>query len=256
MKKHTYLTIGTWFLLLFLWFMATEWNLVSATLLPKPIDVFRALLDTSNPNIGYNGLPLGQHLMVSFYRLFLAVFFAILTAVPLGLWSGYSSKLRAVIDSIVQFYRPIPPLAYYTLLVLWMGIDDSSKIMLLFLAAFAPIYLSCVSAVSLIPKDYIKNAMCLGASRKQIFFHVVLPASLPQIFMGMRTAVGFAYTTLVSSEMVAAVSGIGWMVLDAHRFLKYDVVFLGVIIMGITGVFIDSILLYLENKLVFWKGKQ
>ena len=137
-----------------------------------------------------------------------------------------------------------------------MGIDNSSKIMLLYLAAFAPIYLACVNAVSLVSPEYIKNALSLGASRRQIFFHVVLPASLPQIFVGTRTAIGFAYTTLVSSEMVAAVSGIGWMVLDAHRFLKYDVVFLGVIVMGVTGVLLDSLLLYMENKLLFWKGKQ
>lgn len=255
MKKHRHLTVITWLVLFCLWFVVTELGWVSPTLLPKPAAVFRAFLETTSPSIAYNGIPLGSHLLVSFYRLLLAVFLAMMTAIPLGLLSGYSSKLRAVVDSLVQFYRPIPPLAYYTLLVLWMGIDNKSKVMLLYLAAFAPIYLACVNAVGLVPQDYLLNARSLGASPRQVFFHVVLPAALPQIFIGLRTAVGFAYTTLVSSEMVAAVSGIGWMVLDAHRFLKYDVVFLGVILMGLTGVLLDSVLLAIENKFIFWKGK-
>ena len=170
--------------------------------------------------------------------------------------SGYFDRFRAIIDSIVQFYRPLPPLAYYTLLILWLGIDESSKITLLFLAAFAPIYLSCVSAVGKINPDYIHNAQSLGATKKDIFFTVVLPSCLPDLFVGLRTAVGVAYTTLVSAEMIAATSGIGWMVIDASRYLKSDVMFVGIIIMGITGLLIDFGLRKLEEKVVFWKGKE
>lgn len=255
MKKHSYLTIFTWIIILLLWFVTTNFNLIDARLLPKPQAVFNAFIKAADPSNGYNGIALHQHLAVSFYRLLLAIVFAALSAIPLGLLSGYNSKVRAVVDSIVQFYRPIPPLAYYTILILWMGIDNESKIMLLFLAAFAPIYLACVNAVAMVPHNYILYARSLGASKKQVFFQVVLKAALPQIFLGLRTAVGFAYTTLVSAEMVAAVSGIGWLVFDAHRYLKYDYVFFGVIIMGITGVLLDRLLLLLENKLIFWKGK-
>lgn len=253
MKKPIYLTVLTWFIIVGVWAAVTEFGVVDSVLLPSPTAVIRAFMRIARE--GYNKTALWQHLLISFRRLFIAVFFAVITAVPLGLVSGYSKRFRAIIDSIVQFYRPLPPLAYYTLLVFWMGIDDSSKVMLLFLAAFAPIYLSCVSAVTNVQEDYILNARSLGANRRQVFYHVVLPASLPQTFVGIRTAMGFAYTTLVSAEMVAATSGIGWMVIDASRYLKSDVIFVGIIIMGITGILMDRGLLYLENRFVYWKGK-
>ncbi|MGM0409367.1 MAG: ABC transporter permease [Bacillota bacterium] len=252
-KIEKRLTIGTWIAIFLSWYLVTKFEFFSPTLVPSPMGVWNAFLKILDK--GYNGVPLWSHLGASFKRLFLALFFAIITAVPLGLLSGYFSKIEAVIDSVVEFYRPLPPLAYYTLLILWFGIDDESKIILLFLAAFAPIYLACVSAVRKINENYILSAKSLGANQKKIFLKIVLPASMPEIFTGIRTAFGVAYTTLVSSEMVAATSGIGWMVLDASNFLKSDVIFVGIIIMGITGVLIDFGLRFLEEKIVFWKGK-
>jgi len=137
---------------------------------------------------------------------------------------------------------------------MWMGIGQASKIMLLFLAAFAPIYISCIAATNKINPNYILSAQTLGANRKQIFKTIILPACLPEIFTGIRTAVGVSYTTLVAAEMVAATSGIGWMVIDASKYLKSNVMFFGIIIMGLTGILIDFGLQKLERKLVFWKG--
>lgn len=205
---------------------------------------------------GYNGISFWQHASISLYRLIVSSFCALTVAIPLGLMSGYSRKIRSVVDSVIQFYRPLPPLAYYTLIILWLGIDESSKIMLLFLAAFAPIYLSCVAGVEKINQDFLLIAKSLGANKKDIFLTIVLPACLPEIFTGIRTAVGIAYTTLVSAEMIAATSGIGWMVIDASKYLKSDVMFVGIIIMGCTGLILDLSLKKLEDKIVFWKGKE
>ncbi len=246
------LTFLTWASIFIVWYVITRLGIFTPTLLPGPARVWRAFIRILEN--GYNGVPLWVHLGASFKRLFVALFFAIFSAVPLGLLSGYFDKIEAVIDSVVEFYRPLPPLAYYTLLVLWFGIDDTSKQILLFLAAFAPIYIACVSAVRKLNQDFVLSAKSLGAAQKDVFFKIVLPASLPEIFTGIRTAFGVAYTTLVSSEMVAATSGIGWMVLDASNFLKSDVIFVGIIIMGITGVIIDSGLRFLERKIIFWKG--
>lgn len=251
-KTGKKLTIGTWIVILGVWYFVTKLNLIQSVLVPSPYEVWISFINILED--GYNGVSLIVHLGISFKRLFIASFFAIITAIPLGLLSGYFDKVRAIVDSVIQFYRPLPPLAYYTLLILWFGIDDTSKITLLFLAAFAPIYIACVSAVTKINQDYILSAESLGASHKKIFFYIVLPASMPEIFTGLRTAVGVAYTTLVASEMVAATSGIGWMVIDASRYLKSDVMFVGIIIMGITGIFIDIALRFLEKKLVYWKG--
>ncbi|MFW6267322.1 MAG: ABC transporter permease [Halanaerobium sp.] len=251
-KTEKTLTFLTWSSIFLIWYVITKLGIFTPTLLPGPARVGSAFIRILEN--GYNGVPLWLHLGASFKRLFVALFFAIFSAIPLGLLSGYFDKVEAVIDSVVEFYRPLPPLAYYTLLVLWFGIDDTSKQILLFLAAFAPIYIACVSAVRKLNQDFVLSARSLGASQKDVFFKIVLPASLPEIFTGIRTAFGVAYTTLVSSEMVAATSGIGWMVLDASNFLKSDVIFVGIIIMGITGVIIDSGLRFLERKIIFWKG--
>ncbi len=252
MKRERSLTIGTWIFIILAWYSITRFNIVESVLVPSPYEVWTTFLDILKG--GYNGISLAAHLGVSFKRLFLASLAAIITSIPLGLLSGYFANIRSIVDSIIQFYRPLPPLAYYTLLILWLGIDDESKITLLFLAAFAPVYISCVSAVTKINQDYILSAESLGASQKKIFLHIVLPACLPELFTGIRTAIGVAYTTLVASEMVAATSGIGWMVIDASRYLKSDVMFVGIIIMGITGILIDMGLKFLEKKLVYWKG--
>lgn len=204
---------------------------------------------------GYKGHTLWVHMLSSLRRLLIAYLFAVVTAIPLGLLSGYSDKIRAVFEPIIAFIRPLPPLGYYTIIILWMGIGDSSKIFLLFLGAFAPIYVSCVAGVTRVKQDYINRARTLGANSRQIFFHVILPSSLPDIFVGLRNAMSSAYATSVAAEMVAAASGIGWMVLDASKYLRSDVIFVGIIIMGITGILLDKILLYLEKRIVFWKGK-
>jgi len=251
-KTEKALTFLTWGSIFLIWYVVTRLGIFTPTLLPGPLRVWKSFLNILEN--GYNGVPLWLHLGASFKRLFVALFFAIFSAVPLGLLSGYFDKVEAVIDSVVEFYRPLPPLAYYTLLVLWFGIDDTSKQILLFLAAFAPIYIACVSAVRKLNQDFVLSAKSLGAEQKDVFFKIVFPASLPEIFTGIRTAFGVAYTTLVSSEMVAATSGIGWMVLDASNFLKSDVIFVGIIIMGITGVIIDAGLRFLERKIIFWKG--
>lgn len=253
-KKSTrFYALMTWTVIITVWFLTTETELIKSTLVPTPVQVVQTFIDILKN--GYNGISFFQHAGISLYRLGISSLLALVTAIPLGLLSGYFEKVRGIVDSVVQFYRPLPPLAYYTLLILWLGIDESSKITLLYLAAFAPIYLACVSGVEKINHDYILSAQSLGATKKDIFFTIVLPGCLPEIFTGLRTAVGIAYTTLVSAEMIAATSGIGWMVIDASKYLKSDVMFVGIILMGITGILIDFCLKKLEKRIVFWKGK-
>ncbi|MHC1719169.1 MAG: ABC transporter permease [Clostridiaceae bacterium] len=253
-KAEKALTAGTVLAIFALWYITTKAGMVNPMLIPSPESVWEAFLDILKN--GYKDYTLLQHLTASLERLIIAFLISAAIAVPLGLLSGYNSKIRAVFEPVIEFYRPLPPLAYYTLLVLWLGIDNESKIALLLLACFAPIYISCVSAVLKVKKDYIDSAYTLGANRWQVFIHVIFRACLPDIFIGMRTALGVAYTTLVSAEMVAARSGIGWMVLDASHYLRSDIIFLGIIIMGITGVLLDQGIQLIERKVVPWKGKE
>ena len=246
------ISIATIAAIFIIWFVASNFQLVDGRLIPTPQATWKAFLQVT---ADYKGHSLLQHFGASMYRLLLAFALAAVTAVPIGLLSGYSDKVRAILTPVIEFYRPLPPLAYYTLLVLALGIEDESKIALLYLACFAPIYLACVSGVTKVKTDFILSAATLGANKTQIFAKVIFPACLPEIFIGIRTAVGVAYTTLVSAEMVAASSGIGWMVLDAKNWFRNDIIFVGIIVMGVTGILIDFLLRLLEKKLVPWGGK-
>lgn len=248
------LSWGTAVSILLLWLIVSEFGMIDQNLVPTPQAVFAAFIEIMEN--GYKNFTLLEHLGESMKRLVIAFVLSCVTAVPLGIASGYNSRIRAIFEPIIEFYRPLPPLAYYTLLVLWMGIENESKISLLYLACFAPAYISCVSAVIKIREDYINSAFTVGASRFQVIVHVIFPACLPDIFTGLRTSLGVAYTTLVSAEMVAANSGIGWMVLDASRYLRSDIIFLGIIVMGITGILLDRGIQLIERRVVPWKGKE
>ena len=247
------ITIATVVIIIAAWFLVTNLGLVDTTLLPTPQMVWAAFMDIAVN--GYKGFTFAQHIGASMYRLLVSFLLAAVVAVPLGLLSGSNSKFRAVLEPIIEFYRPLPPLAYYTLLVLLLGIEHESKIALLFLACFAPIYIQCTSAVMRVKKDYINSAYTLGATKRQVFTKVIFPACLPDIFMGLRTALGVGYTTLVAAEMVAASSGLGWLVLDASNYLRYDIIFMGIIVMSATGIILNGIILFAEKCVVPWKGK-
>lgn len=255
-KTEKIITIMTVVVIFAAWYIVTNFTNISLVILPSPQKVWSSFLEVARNGYGINGDTLLVHFMSSMQRLMTAYGLVIITAIPLGLLSGYFPKIYAVLNPVIEFYRPLPPLAYYTLLVLWLGINENSKIMLLYLAGFAPVYIACVSGVNRIREDTIQGAYMLGASKGQVFVQVILPASLPDIFTGLRTALGVEYTTLVAAEMVAAKTGLGWMVLDASNWLKSDVVFFGVIIMGITGIIMNRILIGLEHIIVHWNGKQ
>lgn len=247
------LTVLTVAAVVLAWYAIARWRVVSELFVPHPRAVWEAFVEILLE--GYRGGTLLRHLGDSLYRVLAGFLLAVVTAVPLGLAIGYSSRVQAVFDPLIEFYRPLPPLAYYTLLVIWLGIEDASKIALLYLAAFPPLAVSAMAGVRGVLAERIQGAQSLGASRWQVFRHVVLPSCLPDIFTGMRVSIGFTYTTLVAAEMVAATSGVGWMVLDASKFLRSDVIFMGNIVMGLTGLALDRMIRVLERRVVPWKGR-
>jgi taurine transport system permease protein len=235
------------------WWLITALHLVQPLFVPTPLATWDAFVTTLTD--GYQGHSLVIHLLISVRRVAIAFAFAVLLAVPLGILVGASRRLEAALDPLVNFYRVLPPLAYYTILVIWLGIGETSKVTLLFLAGFAPIFIAVIDGVRGVPRDRIDAARSLGASGGQVLRVILLPSLLPSIFTGMRVALGFTYTTVVAAEMVAANSGIGWMVLDASRYLKSDIIFMGIIVMGITGVLLDAAVKYAARRIVPWQGK-
>ena len=241
-------------LLLCAWVVVTETGLANPLFLPNPEAVARAFMEVSTE--GYQGSTLIEHLSASLYRILVAFGLACLIGIPLGVLMGTSETARALLSPMIEFYRPLPPLGIYTLLVMWLGIGEESKLALLFLAALPGLIIATIQAVRNIDPIYVRAAKALGASTRTIVLQVYLPAAGPTILAGMRISLGFTYTVLVAAEIVAASAGIGWMIWDAAKFLLSDVVIMGLIVLGLTGVALDMVMRLLGQILMPWTRKQ
>lgn len=237
-------------LVLAAWVLVTEMGWANELFLPKPQAVWAAFIKTMTK--GYQGATLLQHVGASLYRILTAFAFACLVGIPLGVLMGVSRDARSLFNPLIEFYRPLPPLGLYTLLVMWLGIGESSKLSLLFLAGLPGIVISTIQAVSSIDPIYVRAAQSLGAKPRDLVLYVYLPAAGPLILAGMRISLGFTYTVLVAAEIVAASSGIGWMIWDAAKFLLSDVVIMGLIVLGLTGVLLDLAMRAIAKLLMPW----
>src|ERR1700761_7952137 len=237
-----------------LWWAATSFHWVAPLFLPSPQAVWSAFVDAWSGRI-QGGLPLSEHLLWSAIRVFGAFLLASVTAVPVGILMGVSRVARGLLDPPLEFYRPLPPLAYLPLVVIWFGIDETAKIVVIYLACFAPIAMAARAGVRSATIEQIHAAYSLGGRFTQIVRYVVLPAALPEILTGLRIAIGFGWTTLVAAEMVAATAGLGQMVLNASSFLRTDVVVMGIVLIGLIAWLFDLGMRALERRLVPWKGR-
>lgn len=204
---------------------------------------------------GYRNSTLLEHIGVSVYRLLTGFILGCIVGIPAGFAMGLSRFWNGLLNPVVEFMRPVPPLALIPLSIIYLGIDDKPKIALLFLAALFVMILSARAGVQGIRMSKIHAAYTLGASKQQVLFRVILPNALPEIFTGMRVAMGICWGTLVAAELVGADSGIGYMITVAGKFLDTALVFIGIIIIGVIGFSIDAGMKRLESKLVPWKGK-
>ena len=204
---------------------------------------------------GYRNVSLGEHVWTSVKRVLLGVLFGAAVGIPLGFAMGLNSVARGLLDPVVEFIRPIPPLALIPLVILWLGIDETAKTFLLFLAALFIMLIAARAGVSSVRISKVHAAYSLGASRSQVLRHVILPNALPEIFTGLRTSMGVCWGTLVAAELVAADQGVGSMMMIAKNFLQTDVVVIGIIIIGAIGFAIEMLMRVLEAWLIPWKGK-
>ena len=239
--------------LLALWWLASHLRWVPPLFLPTPEVVFERLYESAAGKL--TDAPLAEHFGWSMFRVFTAFIAACVTAIPIGVAMGVSRVMRGIFDPPIEFYRPLPPLAYLPLIVIWFGIDELSKILLIYLACFAPLAMSARAGVRSVSQEQIHAAYSMGATKRQVIFHVVVPAAMPEILTAMRIAIGFGWTTLVAAEMVAANKGLGQMVLNASNFLRTDIVIMGIIVIGVVAYLFDLLMRYVEHVVVPWKGK-
>jgi taurine transport system permease protein len=235
------------------WFAITEAGLVKPLFLPKPQSVFQQFMEYVTG--AANDKPLWEHFIASMARVFSAFLLACLTAIPVGIAMGMSRVARGIFDPPIEFYRPLPPLAYLPLIIIWFGIDEFPKVLLIYLSCFAPLALAARAGMKSAAQEQINAAYSMGASYFQVIRHVILPSAMPEILVGMRIAIGFGWTTLVAAEMVAANVGLGQMVLNASNFLRTDIVVMGIIIIGVVAYLFDLLMRKIEQRLVPWKGR-
>jgi len=204
---------------------------------------------------GYQGITLLEHLGWSLIRVFAGFAAGSIVGIPLGYAMGLSGWFRGWFDPIVEFMRPVPPLALIPLVIIWFGIGETGKIILLFLAALWIMTIAARAGVSGVNISKVHAAYSLGASKSQVLWHVIVPNSLPEIFTGARVSMGVCWGTVVAAELVAAEKGAGKMIVAASKFQLTDIVIMGIILIGVIGFAIDILMRRAENWLVPWKGR-
>jgi taurine transport system permease protein len=251
--RSVHISVLTALVLIGLWFLVTGMGWVKPLFLPSPFAVYNKFIVAMTDGVANSTL--AEHTAASLTRVFGAFFLACITAVPVGILMGVSRVMRGLFDPIIEFYRPLPPLAYLPLVIIWLGIGEVPKIFLIYLAIFAPMAIAARAGVKSVSIEQIHAAYAMGASRSQIIWHVILKAALPEIFTGMRIGIGVGWTTLVAAEMIAATRGLGFMVINAAEFLASDTVIMGIIVIGLFAFAFDLLMRYIERLVLPWKGK-
>jgi sulfonate transport system permease protein len=219
-------------------------------MLPPPTAVFSAAQDLWARGV------LITHIVDSLRRVLIAVGTAALLGIPLGLAMGWFEKFRTAVDPVIEFIRPIPPLAWIPLSILWFGIGDTQIQYIIFLAAFFPVVLNSRAGARDIDTYLVRAGLSLGATPRDLFFTVILPGALPNIFTGLRVALGIGWMALVAGELVAAPSGLGYLINNARTLFRSDYILLGMVLIGALGLILDYIMRQLIRLLMPWHKGQ
>ena len=248
--KHIAPAIG----LILLWQVLSMLGVIPAYKLPAPLSVLYGLKD-----LVLVGMPPGhtlpQHILFSLYRVLLGYALAAAAAIPLGIAMGWSVSLRQIVNPVLELIRPIPPLAWIPISILWFGIGIKSAAFIIFLGSFFPILLNTTYGVRSIDPVLMEAARTLNAKDRDIFLKVLVPGSVPSIFTGLRIGMGIGWMTLVAAEFtgVKLGYGLGYMIMTARDIQRADQVLAGMLVIGVVGFLIDLSLRGLENKIVKWQ---
>lgn len=228
------------------------WQLVSSQSdqlqisLPPPTDVFIAVYELLKKGT------LQADILVSLRRVGISMLAAIAIGYPLGLVLGASKSIAWSVEPIVNFLRPIPPLAWIPFSILWFGVSDTQNEFIIFVAAVFPIILNTIEGVRDVDKQLLRAARTLGASRNALVFTVLIPAALPQMFVGLRVGIGIAWMALVAAELVAATSGLGYLINQGRFLFRSDYVLVGMVAIGLIGLLLDGSIRFLQSLLMPW----
>lgn len=220
--------------------------------LPTPVAVWDSFKLTATK--GYLNKTMGQDVAYSVVRVAAGFVGAVVLGVPIGLLMAESKFVHRVIDPFLQLGRPVPPLAYIPLFVVWFGLGELPKVLLILVGTIPIMIISTIGGVRNIPAQRYEVARCLGAKRRQLFLNVTLPSTLPEVFTGMKVGIGIAWTCLVAAELIAASVGLGWLVEQAATQLQTGIVIAGIIVIGVLGYLMELGIRLLERVLIPWRG--
>jgi NitT/TauT family transport system permease protein len=239
--------------LLTLWAVISNVFHTSPMVLPSPQVMAEHLRDILTE--GYAGKPLWDHILASLLRTLIGFFLGIGVAIPIGLWIGYSRTMHAICMPILGFIRPIPPIAFIPLVILYFGIGEVSKILLIFAASFNFTVLASAAGMRAVPEQLIRAGTNLGLNKRQLFTSVMLPAAMPHIFTGIKTSIAVSWAVVVAAELIAAQAGLGFIIEDAGTFFRTPEVLIGVAIIGAIGLLFEIIVSLIERRVLHWQGK-
>ncbi len=193
-----------------------------------------------------------ENMYISVVRVLEGFIVSLVAGIALGIVVSISSKFEILTDFIIQILRPIPPIAWIPLAILWFGIGESSKIFIIFLGGFFPIFVNCVDGIKNIDRKYYELASVYEVSKKELIIHIIIPGALPSMLTGIRLGISNAWVCVVAAEMIGATSGVGYMLSNGRSLSRPDIVILGMLIVGIVGKIMDDILRKLNKKLIKW----
>lgn len=247
-----WISLATVLGLLVIWALAAAYGVVSPVFLPSLWTVAKALYTLTVT--GFVDSTLAEHAFASLLRIFGGLAVSLAIGIPAGLAIATSRVGKGILDPIVEFLRPLPPLAYLPLIIIWVGIGEASKITVIALAMLPPIILSTAAGVKAAPVDYVNAARSFGAGRLQVLRHVILPGAIPSILTGIRIALGAGWSTLVAAELVAATQGLGFMIQSAAQFLVTDIVISGILVIALIAFLFEITVRLIEHRFVPWSA--
>jgi len=229
-----------WLLILLVWTIVSYFS--DPLFLPSPLATLKGAIEIASDG------SLFIYMGYSFARVLVGWALGLIIAVPIGLLMGTSKWVRSIAEPIMNFVRFIPPLAFITLFMLWFGIGEQSKVFLIVYATFFVITINTFAGVLSISEDKIRSAKIMGATKFQTLIHVIIPATIPYIFTGAKLAMGSSFMAIIGAEMVAAKEGIGFMIWNARLYFKTEWIFVGLVVLGLMGYFMDRLFTFIGRK--------
>jgi NitT/TauT family transport system permease protein len=252
-QRNLLLSVVSITTILIAWLVVTNTGLVSEKILPSPQSIVREVLDLLA--IGYTGTSLWSHIGASLVRTLTGLAAAIVVGIPIGLLVGRNQVIAALLNPVFSFLRPVPAIAFIPLIILYFGIGQFSKIMLIFVTATLYIVLNAAAGARAVSDEQIRAGLNMGLSGRQLFIYIILPASAPYLVAGVKTATALSWALVVAAEMIAGQEGLGYMVMDASTFYRISDVYIAIAIIGLIGLALEIVETVAENRFIHWRGR-